>query len=88
MYVNQKWCHTNNVTVKHTSCSPCVEMLTLGMRPYYLPREFSHVLTVAVYVPPSANATEAAETIAQHVHELQTRSPDAFILVTGDRQPL
>ena len=29
---------------------PGVDMLAVGLRPYYLPLEFSHVITAAVYV--------------------------------------
>lgn len=33
-----------------THCSPVLELLTIKVRPYYLPGEFSSVLT-AVYIP-------------------------------------
>ena len=83
MFVNKKWSHPNSVTVKHKRYSPAVEILTVGIRPYYLSREFSHVLVTTVYVPPSADAKEAADTIASHVHDLDDRAPDAIKIITG-----
>ena len=56
IYVNKKWCHPNNTTMKYTHCSPVVEMMTVSACPYYLPRKFSHVIVTNVYVPPTANA--------------------------------
>ncbi|KAI3362817.1 hypothetical protein L3Q82_001864 [Scortum barcoo] len=32
---------------------------SVSLRPYYLPREFSHVITVCVYIPPRADAATA-----------------------------
>ncbi|KAK7483337.1 hypothetical protein BaRGS_00025397 [Batillaria attramentaria] len=84
LFVSNKWCHPNNVSVKQVLCSPTVEFLTVSCRPYYLPREFSHVLVTVVYVPPSANARAAADTIASHVNDLETSAPDAFKVITGD----
>ncbi|KAJ4938265.1 hypothetical protein JOQ06_002890 [Pogonophryne albipinna] len=34
------------------------------MRPHYLPREFTHVIVIAAYIPPSANAEEACDVIS------------------------
>ena len=80
VFVIKKWSHPNNVTVKRKRCSPAVEILTVGIPPYYLPREFSHVL---MYVPPSTDAKEATDTIASHVHDLDDRAPDAIKIITG-----
>ena len=51
-----KWCHPSHVTVKERVCSPDIELLAVSLRPYYLPREFSHVIIVVVYIPQTANA--------------------------------
>jgi hypothetical protein len=37
-------------------CSPEVEYLKISCRPHYLPREFSSVFFVAVYIPPQSEA--------------------------------
>ncbi|KAK0155356.1 hypothetical protein N1851_002313 [Merluccius polli] len=45
-----------HVTVK----VPDIELLAVGLRPYYLPRALSHVIIVTVYIPPSANPSSAS----------------------------
>ena len=85
MFVSEKWCHRINMSVKHKVCTPNVELLTVSVRPYYIPREFSRVLITTVYVPPSANAKDTANAISSHVIDLETSAPDAFkitILIT------
>ena len=77
LFVNEKWCHRNNMSMKHKVCTPNVELLTVSVRPYYIP-EFSHVLITTVYVPPNANAQDAANSISSHVINLETSAPDAF----------
>ena len=83
IYVNSKWCHPNNSHPKFTYCDPNVELITITCRPYYLPREFSNVLVTCVYIPPSANYTQATERLGSHIHDLMTKFPDAMIVVTG-----
>ncbi|KAJ4946601.1 hypothetical protein JOQ06_024265 [Pogonophryne albipinna] len=54
------------------------------MRPHYLPREFTHVIVIAAYIPPSANAEEACDVISSTVRRLQTPHPNALLLISGD----
>ena len=61
IYINNRWC--SNVKIHTTLCSPNLELLTLFVRPFYLPREFSNNVLNCVYVPPSADALAAADTI-------------------------
>lgn len=61
-----------------------IELLMISLRPFYIPREFSHVIASAVYVPPSANAALVCDVIHNHIADLQTLHPQAFILITGD----
>ena len=49
-----------------------------------MPREFSHVLVTCVYIPPDANTRAAADTLASHVQDLDTKAPDAFKVMCGD----
>ncbi|GFR67864.1 endonuclease domain of the non-LTR retrotransposon LINE-1 [Elysia marginata] len=84
MYVNTKWCSPHNIYVKHKHCDQHIELLTLSVRPYYLLREFSHILVTTVYIHPRSNYTQASETLTSHIHDIQTQSHDAFIIVTGD----
>ena len=51
-YINEAWCPRNNVTVrKHLNTSD-VDLLSLSLRPRYLPREFGQVFVTCVYTPP------------------------------------
>ena len=56
-YINDKWAHNNNIHIKKTLCTPDIELLAVSIRPYYLPREISHVIINLVYIPPEANTT-------------------------------
>ncbi|PIK50285.1 hypothetical protein BSL78_12854 [Apostichopus japonicus] len=55
-----------------------------SLRPYYLPREFSHVIVCTVYVPHRSAAKLAALELCDVIHELETASPDALFIVNGD----
>ena len=74
--VNNKWCHPGHVTVKECVCSSDIELLAVSLRPYYLPREFSHMIILVVYIPPSANVALATDVIQTVVARLQTQHPD------------
>ena len=62
----------------------CIELLSVSMRPHYLPQEFSHVITIAAYVPPSANDDAANEVLHSVTSRLQTEHPQALLLISGD----
>ena len=51
---------------------------------FYLPREFSNIVLCCVYVPPSADALAAADTIASYMQSMLLRYPDAPVFVMGD----
>ena len=84
LYVNNRYCHPNNVYTTGHICTPDVEILTVTLRPYYLPREFPKVTVNIVYVPCSAHDETAAEIIAETVNQQQTSTPDGVVLLTGD----
>ncbi|XP_035812432.2 uncharacterized protein LOC118471519 [Amphiprion ocellaris] len=84
LYANQRWCHPNHLTVKTALCSRDLELLAVSIRPYYVPREFSHVIALCVYVPPRADAEAARESIYNITTALQSQHPDAFFLISGD----
>ena len=60
-------------------CCPDTELLAVGLRPYYLQREFSDVIMVAVYV---ANLTAASDVIHSTVACLQTQHLSAVIAIS------
>ncbi|KAI4894684.1 hypothetical protein NFI96_032406 [Prochilodus magdalenae] len=57
VYINTEWCK-NSVLVS-SYCSPLVEFMIVRCRPFYLPREFTAVLIISVYIPPGATAKDA-----------------------------
>ncbi|KAJ8020273.1 hypothetical protein HOLleu_39827 [Holothuria leucospilota] len=78
------WCHPHNAFIKQHTCTPNLEMLTVSIRPYYLPREFSHVLLYTVYIPDKSAAKAGSQELGAVIHELKVESPEAFIVVNGD----
>ena len=53
VFVNEKWC--SNVTLKEQHCCADVELLTVALRPFYLPREFHQMFVTVVYIHPKAD---------------------------------
>lgn len=55
---------------------------------YYLPREFTAIVIVAVYIPPSENATANSNETLQELHdtisEQKMALSDAVFIITGD----
>ena len=84
VYVNEKWCHPNNAVIKRHWCSPHLECLTVSLRPYYLPREFSHIVYNTIYVPNRNVARPAAQELCEIIDNIETSSPDALVLINGD----
>jgi hypothetical protein len=54
IYVNNSWCMISKEVSRF--CSPEVECPMISRRPHYLPRDFSSVFFVAVYIPPRTDA--------------------------------
>lgn len=80
MYINNRWCNPHHITVKDRRCT----ILAVNIRPFYLPREFSHVIAMTVYIPPLADAASACELLLTVVSQLQTSHLQALLLITGD----
>ena len=70
--------------MKEHLCTPDIELLTVGMRPYYLSQEFTSAIIISVYVPPPADAAVACDVIHSAVAQIQMQHPNAFIVITGD----
>ena len=43
--VNNRWCNPGHVSLKECVCRPDIELVAVGLPPYYLPREFNSVIT-------------------------------------------
>ncbi len=84
VYINDAWCRDAVVVCKH--CSTPGGVYDYKCRPFYLPREYTAILLVAVYIPPSSNnnRSEALNDLYQHISEQQTAHPDAFLILAGD----
>ena len=82
VFINNLWCGDIQTVKKH--CSPDVEFLLLKCRPYYLPREFTAVFLVAVYIPPRANSAAALGVLHDVISVLETAHPDAVFITAGD----
>ncbi|KAI4889071.1 hypothetical protein NFI96_016104, partial [Prochilodus magdalenae] len=61
-----------------------LDLLVVKCRPFYLPREFSTVFILAVYIPPRANSAAALGLLHDAISKQETAHPDAVFTVTGD----
>lgn len=53
LFVSQRWFNPAHITVKERICCPDIELLAAGMHPYYVPREFSHIIIILVTLQPN-----------------------------------
>ncbi len=53
-------------------------------RPFYMPREFTAIVIVAVYIPPCANAKDALRELYCAISEQQTNNPRRLFIIAGD----
>ena len=70
--------------MKHTTCSPDLELLCVQFRPFYLPWELCCVVLIIVYIPPCGNKKKAEEDIATIARDIETSKPDAPVIILGD----
>lgn len=73
--MNTRWCNPGHITVKERERCPNIELIAIGLHPYYLPREFTNVIAINVY---------NSQVIHSVMARLQTKQPGAFIIITGD----
>ncbi len=57
LYSNKQYC--SSLTVREHICTPDVKLLSVSLRPFYLPREFKQIFVTTVYIHPKANVTSA-----------------------------
>ena len=70
--------------VRESLCAPDIELLSVSLRPFYLPREFTQLFVTLVYIHPKANMDNAVQAITRTVLQLQAMSPDAPSFIMGD----
>ncbi|XP_077578764.1 uncharacterized protein LOC144200462 [Stigmatopora nigra] len=84
VFINSRWCSPGHITVKEQFCTRNIELVAVSIRPFYIPREFSHVIIITVYIPPSADAAVARELLHTTLSRLQTSHPQSLLLISGD----
>lgn len=84
LYVNNRWCSPSHVKVRMAVCTKHIELLAVGLRPYYLPREISLFIIKIAYISPDANAAQMYDIISSVTADLLTQNPAAFMAVMGD----
>ena len=82
--MNDQWCHPNNITIKHKSCSKTAKIFIMGLHPYYTPREFSHVILTTIYIPNNTVANKAALEISEAIRNYESSALDALFIINGD----
>ncbi len=53
--------------------------MVVKCRPFYLPREFTAIVIVAVYIPLCANTKDALCELYRDISEQQTNNPDVLL---------
>ena len=81
-YIKKLWC--TNYYIHSKLCTPHIELLALGLRPFYLPREFPQLFYMLVYIPPDADKNIAVSCISKMFNEIQVKSPNAPLFILGD----
>ena len=81
VYINNRWCSDVQLVEKH--CSADIKVLMVKCRPFYLPREFSAVFLLAVYMLLWANRTTALGLLHDTISKHETTHPDAVFVVAG-----
>ncbi len=82
VYINYAGC--SNVIKGDEQCFPDVEFLMLKGWPYYLPREFTCVFVVTVYIPPDANSQNALQELYEVISSYMTKQVDGIFIVACD----
>ena len=83
-YINQKYCHASNVKVLKKVSLPELELLSVSLRPSYLPREFARILLNVEYIPDESFKPQAVPLLSQILSEQASEYPDACIIAAGD----
>jgi hypothetical protein len=75
IFVNNSRCTISKEVYRY--CSTEVEYLMTSCRPHYLPREFSSVFFVAVYIPPQSEA--GTKTALNELHSAMSHQENAHL---------
>lgn len=67
-YINEHWC--KSVIVREKLCTADLELLSVSLRPHYLPQEFLQLFVTLVYIHQKANESIACELVHQVTQRL------------------
>ena len=81
MFVIDSW--ATQYCVRERVCVREFELLTVSLRPFYLPREFGQITVILIYVP-GPDFKTAAERITESFNEAVSRSVDQPVFILGD----
>lgn len=84
VFVNNKYCYPAHITTKHKVCTKDIELLSLCLRPYHLPRKIHQIRLFLVYIAPSADTQATATLLHEVVSQAETEAPDAANFIMGD----
>ena len=73
-----------SLSVRDRVCTVDIELLSVSVRPFYLPREFPQIFVTVVYINPKANTKNAVTTIHKVTQKLESLFPDAPCLILRD----
>ncbi|XP_030001385.1 uncharacterized protein LOC115427118 [Sphaeramia orbicularis] len=82
VYVHSGWCINSKIIEMH--CSPNVEILAVSWRPFYLPRQLTVAILIAVYIPLDANVSNALSLLLTVVNKQRLARSDGVSIVAGD----
>jgi len=82
LYVHNNFCENTHIIDK--ICVPDIEMLILNMRPFFLPREFTNIFFVALYIPPGIRGGNVNNLVEDEIAKLLTAKPNSIIIIAGD----
>lgn len=80
--VNCRWGTDVSIVAKHLC--PDTKLITVKIRPFFLPREFSLVIFTVTYIPPLAYKSNAMDTLYKTIDSLENKYPDAVFIVDGN----
>ncbi len=83
-FINNLWCDERNLYSIKSFCFPDLEFHMLQCRPFWLLREFTAIITTAVYIPPKANTDQVLKELYGNISEQELAHPDIAFVVTGD----
>lgn len=69
LFVNDEWCNPGHFHVKEQQSTRGTELPALSIRPYYLPREFSHIIAITTYISTLASR----DTACKLLHDVRVR---------------